>query len=153
MKRTFLPVLSLLIFMIGCSSRSPDYVPPDWKMGQRRGRGVEPRHLHDSFILARDVLSAPGAPQHVDIDPSLRLAEDLWFAGDRDFAAALSKEPANVRRAVAHYLLTNKMVRDFPRTHALLSAAARPYGRTSKALTRSAWILLVTTGRSFTNQS
>ena len=92
-------------------------------MGQRRGRGVEPAHLHESFTLAHSVVSAPPRPEHAKMD--VKLAEDLWFAGDRDFATALSKEPVEVRRSVAHYLLTDSMKRDFPRTHALLSAAER----------------------------
>jgi hypothetical protein len=107
-----------MFVIVACSSISPDYIPPDWKMGQRRGRGVEPAHLHDSFTLAHSVLSAPGAPEHANIDPSVKLAEDLWFAGDRDFAAALSKESMEVRRSVAHYLSTDSMMRNFPRTHA-----------------------------------
>ena len=124
MSRTFSAALCFsMLVIVACSSKSPHSIAADWKMGQRRGQGVEPEHLHASFTLAHAARSMPTAHQSSTTDPALKLAEDLWFAGDRDFANALAKEPFDVRRAVAHYLMSSGMMHDFPRTRALLSAA------------------------------
>ena len=78
--------------------------------------------LHYDFSLAHRVASAPSAPENLNEDPSLVLAEALWFAGDRDFARALSKEPSEVRRSVAGYIgLDDNLIRKFPKTYSLLS--------------------------------
>ena len=49
------------------------------------------------------------------------MAESRWFAGDREFAAAVEREPLEVRRSVARCIAIEDLLPDFPRTHALLA--------------------------------
>src|SRR5678816_672391 len=106
-----------------CLSQRPAPIPKANSLsGGRRGAGISEASLRQQcFALAHRVASAPAASQNRNEDPSLLLAEALWFAGDRDFARALSQEPIDVQRSVAKYIFLDGMLPNFPMTYSLLA--------------------------------